>query len=59
MAIHILGRHVALGALLEQLQNFEARRGGFEANAFEVVWMCHFVLHLGGENCPTATMNGS
>jgi hypothetical protein len=33
-----------LGALLEQLQNFQARCGGLEANAFEVVWMCHFVF---------------
>ena len=44
MAIHVFGRHVPLRALLEDFQNFQARCGGFEANAFEVVWMCHFVF---------------
>jgi hypothetical protein len=38
--------------LLEQLQNFQARRGGFEANAFEVVWMCHFVFRFAVETGP-------
>jgi hypothetical protein len=56
MAINILGRHVALNALLEHFQNLQARRGGLEANAFQVVWVCHAVFRWGGENCPTATM---
>jgi hypothetical protein len=29
---------------LENFQNFQARCGGLEANAFQVVWMCHFVF---------------
>ena len=52
LAVHVLCRHVALGALLEQLQDFQARRGGFEANAFEVVWMCHFVFRSAVETGP-------
>jgi hypothetical protein len=44
MAIDILGRHMSLGAGLKQLQDFQPRCGGFEANAFKVVGVCHFVF---------------
>ena len=34
---HVFGRHVALHAALENLEDFQARDGGFEAGVLEVV----------------------
>jgi outer membrane protein assembly factor BamE len=45
---HIFGRHVALHATLKNLQDFQARDGGFEASALEVVDV-HGAMDPGGE----------
>ena len=44
LAIYILGRHVALAAGLEHVQNFESRQGSFKANVFKVVGVGHEVF---------------
>ncbi|MNN66999.1 hypothetical protein D3C81_1826050 [compost metagenome] len=40
-AEHVFGRHVALRAFLEDLQNLQAWQGGFEARVFEFVDIRH------------------
>ena len=57
-AKHVLGRHVALFARLENLQNLQAGQGGLQAGAFELVNVVGHgskVLPAGLKN-PAATM---
>ena len=44
LTVHILSRHVALTAGLENIQNFQSWQSGFEANVFEVVGVGHEVF---------------
>ena len=49
-AIDLFCGHVALLALLEQIQDFQARQGGFQADALEVGWIAQMRLQNGNAN---------
>ena len=49
VAEHVFGRHVALHATLENLEDFQAGAGGFEAGALEVVDLHGGESKVGGQ----------
>src|SRR6478735_6924180 len=58
-AEHVLGRHVALVALLEDLQDLQARQRGLEAGALEVVDVGHGYGGAAARRGAAATMTRS
>ena len=49
-AIHLLGGHVPLVALLEQIENFQARQRGFETDVLEIGRIAQWGLQNGNAN---------
>ena len=49
-AIHLLGSHVPLVALLEQIEDLQARQCGFETDALEIGWITQWCLKNGNAN---------
>ena len=39
--VHIFGRHVAKRTFLKKLKNFQARKGGFQADILEALGVAH------------------
>lgn len=44
--IYLFGSHVAFVALLEQIEDFQARQRGFETNALEIGWIAQWGLQI-------------
>ena len=49
-AIHFFGGHVTLVALFEQIENFQARQRGFQADVLEIGWIAQWGLQNGNAN---------